>query len=110
MFTPSLFLGASLGRLFALGLGACGAHVDPGAYAVAGMAATCAATTHAPLMASVMLLELTNESTLMVPLLLAATIATITARALHRESLYTTELERRGVPWPPRVLDLDDGE
>jgi CIC family chloride channel protein len=108
VFTPSLFLGASLGRLLALGLVACGAHVEPGAFAVVGMAAMCEATTHAPLMASVMLLELTNESTLSVPLLLA-TIATMTARALNRESLYTVELERRGVPWPPRVIDLENG-
>ena len=59
VFTPTLFLGAALGRLVGLALTAAGAHVDGGAYAVAGMAAATAATTHAPLMASVMLLEIT---------------------------------------------------
>lgn len=100
VFTPSLLLGASLGHLVALLLAACGADVDPGAYAVAGMAATCAATTHAPAMACVMLLELTQDSALIVPLLLCSTIATITSRFIHRESLYTEELRRRGVTWP----------
>ncbi len=103
VFTPTLFLGAALGRLVGLALAAAGAHVDGGAYAVAGMAAATAATTHAPLMASVMLMEITEDSALIVPILLAATIATITARALHHESLYTEELRRRRVPWPSRA-------
>lgn len=103
VFTPALFLGASLGRLAALALAAAGAHVDPGAYAVAGMAAACAATTHAPLMASVMLLELTDDSSLIVPFLLASLVATVTSRLVARESLYTDELRRRNVPWPRTV-------
>jgi CIC family chloride channel protein len=114
VFTPTLFLGAALGRLVGLALTAAGAHVDGGAYAVAGMAAATAATTHAPLMASVMLLEITEDSSLIVPILLAATIATITARALHKESLYTEELRKRRVPWPTRpvpvpVTDVEGG-
>jgi CIC family chloride channel protein len=113
VFTPTLFLGASLGRLLALALVAVGVHVDGGAYAVAGMAAATAATTHAPLMASVMLLEITADAALIVPILLAATIATITARAIHRESLYTEELRKRRVFWPSRapvpVVDVEGG-
>lgn len=100
VFTPSLLLGAALGRLFALALAACGWHAIPGAYAVAGMAALCAATTHAPLMACVMVLELTDDSTLIVPVLLCTALATATARLVHRESLYTDELRRRGIAWP----------
>ncbi len=118
VFTPALFLGASLGRLVALGLAAAGLDVDPGAYAVVGMAAACAATTHAPLMATVMLLELTDDTTLIVPLLLAAVVATIVSRAVHRESLYTEELRRRNVSWarvsappePPPKQEVEGGE
>jgi CIC family chloride channel protein len=81
------------------------------------MAAACAATTHAPLMASVMLLELTGDSSLIVPLLLAALFATITSRFIHRESLYTEELRRRNVPWarvssppePPPPHEVEGG-
>jgi CIC family chloride channel protein len=100
VFTPTLFLGAALGRLVALALAAAGFGVDGGAYAIAGMAAATASTTHAPLMASVMLLEITEDSALIMPILLAAVVATITARALHHDSLYTDELRRRRVPWP----------
>ncbi|HTJ41215.1 MAG TPA: chloride channel protein [Kofleriaceae bacterium] len=113
VFTPTLFLGASLGRLLALALAGFGLHVDGGTYAVAGMAAATAATTHAPLMASVMLLEITADAALIVPILLAATIATITARSIHRESLYTEELRKRRVIWPSRapvpVVDVEGG-
>lgn len=117
VFTPALFLGASLGRLAALGLAAAGAHVDAGAYAVVGMAAVCAATTHAPLMAAVLVLELTDDSSLIVPLLLASVLATVTARFLHRDSLYTEELRRRNVPWarvaappePPPTHEVESG-
>jgi CIC family chloride channel protein len=100
VFTPTLFLGAALGRLVALALAAAGFGVDGGAYAICGMAAATASTTHAPLMASVMLLEITEDSALILPILLAAVVATITARALHHDSLYTDELRRRRVPWP----------
>jgi CIC family chloride channel protein len=104
IFTPTLFLGAALGRLVSLALLAAGVSVDGGAYAVAGMAAATASTTHAPLMASVMLLEITGDSALIVPILLAATVATITARTIRKESLYTEELRRRRVPWPTRPV------
>ncbi|MCE9574206.1 MAG: chloride channel protein [Deltaproteobacteria bacterium] len=104
VFTPALFLGAAAGRLVALGLVAVGIHVDGGACTVAGMAAACASTTHAPLMAAVMMLELTSDASLALPVLLASTIATLTARAIHRESLYTEELRRRRVVWPARLV------
>jgi len=110
VFTPTLFLGAALGQLTALALTACGAHVDGGAYAVAGMAAASASTTHAPLMASVMLLEITGDAQLIVPILLAASVGTITARMIHKESLYTEELRRRRVPWPTRPAPIPTAE
>jgi CIC family chloride channel protein len=115
VFTPALFLGAAVGRLIALGLVAVGVHIDGGACAVAGMAAACASTTHAPLMAAVMMLELTSDAALALPVLLASTIATLTARAIHRESIYTEELRRRRVVWPaslaspPAAEVVEDG-
>lgn len=102
VFTPALFIGAALGRLVASGLEATGVHTDPGAFAVVGMAATCAATTHAPLMASALLLELTNDSALILPILLSATAATLCSRRIHPHSLYTGELIRRRLAWPDR--------
>lgn len=106
VFTPALFLGAVLGRVLAIGFAAAGASGEPGAFALVGMAALCAATTHAPLMAAVLVFELSGDYGLALPLLTAAAIATALARRLRRDSLYTGELRRRGVDWaeaPARV-------
>jgi hypothetical protein len=84
-----------------------GASAPAGAYALVGMAALCAATTHAPLMAAVMVFELSGDYGLALPLLAAAMIATAVARRIRRDSLYTEELRRRGVGWseaPARVV------
>lgn len=100
-FTPSLFLGAALG-------GTTG-HVlhtlsperanAPGAYALVGMAALCAATTHAPLMAAVLVFELSGDYAIVLPLLLATATATIVSRRVHPTSIYMDELRRRGIAW-----------
>ncbi len=106
VFTPALFLGAVLGRLLGSGFAELGATAPAGAYALVGMAALCAATTHAPLMAAVMVFELSGDYGLALPLLAAAMLATALARRLRRDSLYTEELRRRGVGWseaPARV-------
>ncbi|HKE17225.1 MAG TPA: chloride channel protein [Kofleriaceae bacterium] len=106
VFTPGLFLGAVLGRLLGVAFAGAGAIAAPGAYALVGMAALCAATTHAPLMAAVLVFELSGDYGLALPLLAAAMIATAVSRRLHRDSLYTDELRRRRVSWyeaPARV-------
>ena len=107
MFTPSLFLGAALG-------GALG-HVvlrlsplsSPGAiaaYSLVGMAAMIAATTHAPIMATVLVFELSGDYAIVLPLLTACALATLVSRRLHHESIYTEELRRRGTRWEIRVI------
>lgn len=106
VFTPALFLGAVLGRLLGSGFAEVGATAPAGAYALVGMAALCAATTHAPLMSAVLVFELSGDYGLALPLLAAAMIATAIARRIRRDSLYTDELRRRGVGWseaPARV-------
>jgi CIC family chloride channel protein len=63
------------------------------------MAALCAATTHAPLMAAVLVFELTGDYSIVVPLLVATASATIVARRLKPTSIYMDEVERRGGGW-----------
>jgi CIC family chloride channel protein len=107
VFTPALFLGAVLGRLLGSGFAEIGATAPAGAYALVGMAALCAATTHAPLMAAVLVFELSGDYGLALPLLAAAMIATAISRRIRRDSLYTEELRRRGVSWseaPARMV------
>ena len=102
VFTATMLLGACVG-------GALGSvmHVSwwpfavgaAGGYALVGMAAAVAATTHAPLMATVMAFELSGDYAIVLPLLLATAVATLLARYLQTDSIYTAELKRRGVPW-----------
>jgi chloride channel protein, CIC family len=100
VFTPTLLVGGAVGFLFASGLGALGIQVGPaGGYALVGMAAASAATTHAPLMAAVLVFELSGDYAIVLPLVLATALATIVSRKLRRDSIYGAELRQRGVGW-----------
>jgi CIC family chloride channel protein len=99
VFTPTLFLGAALGGL----AGNLVHHVFPDAtggpssYALVGMGALLAATTHAPMTATVLIAELTGDYFVVLPQLLACSLAaTLTYRM---DSIYTRELRRRGINW-----------
>lgn len=99
IFAPSLFIGAAVGGSFGLMLHHMGL-VEQGsvsAYALVGMAATVAGTTHAPLTAIVILYEITREPRVILPVMFAAIVATIFAQRLCRDSIYTLKLRRRGV-------------
>ena len=101
VFAPSLFLGASVGGAFALLLNAMGL-LDAGgnvvaAYALVGMAAVVAASTHAPLTGIVILFELTRDYRVMLPVMFAAIVATAIAKLIMRDSIYTLKLRRRGI-------------
>ena len=97
VFTPTLFIGAMLGYAFG-GVTAAvlpGAHSDPGVYALTGMACLLAGTTHAPLMATMMVFEMTLDYNVVVPLLLGSAIAALVASRLSRASVYTEALQRK---------------
>lgn len=99
IFAPSLLLGATLGGAFGVTLHKMGLihHTHVSAYALVGMAALVAGTTHAPLTAIVMLYEMTREPKVVLPVMFAAIVATAGARLLLRDSIYTLKLRRRGV-------------
>ncbi|MEM8885207.1 MAG: chloride channel protein, partial [Planctomycetota bacterium] len=105
MFTPTLFAGAALGLAF----GAAGATFwpdivqDPHHYAVVGMAGAIAATTHAPIMAIILMFETTRETMLFVPMCVAAISATVTSRSLGIESIYMEPLKRKGIAVPEGI-------
>ena len=96
VFTPSLFVGATAGSVFAqiavlyLPLAWVG---DPRVLAVIGMAAVLAAVTHAPLMAIVMVLEMTNQFQLTVPAMLACGVAYAISTQLGGRPLYGNPIE-----------------
>ncbi|RMD64774.1 MAG: CBS domain-containing protein [Planctomycetota bacterium] len=100
IFAPSLFMGASVGGLFGAALGALGLLPQggsPAAYALVGMAAVVAGATHAPLTAILIIFEITRDVYVLLPIMLAAVLATATAQLLLRDSIYTLKLRRRGV-------------
>jgi len=93
VFTPTLFVGACLGSLFGSGMQAIwpGEHLAPDAFVVVGMGALLAATTHAPIMAIIMLFELTLDYQLILPLMLACVVAHYTCLAFEKDSIYSAK-------------------
>jgi CIC family chloride channel protein len=92
VFTPSLLVGGGVGLLWGHGVAALlGTSSPVGSYALVGMAAAVAAMTHAPLMAAVLVFELSGDYAIVLPLVLATAIATSIARLLQPDSIYTAE-------------------
>ncbi len=123
VFTPSLFIGAALGGAVghaAARIAASNTLDAVQGYALIGMAAMTAATTHAPIMAAVMVFELSGDYAIALPLLIATSVATILSRWLRTDSIYSDELRRHGRAWDitidgrqmrrPTPVDSNGGE
>ena len=99
-FMPSLFMGAAVGAGFArLVEPIWPLEIQPGAFAVVGMAAMFAVVGRAPLTAILIVFEVTgaNEYRLILPLMLTATLGTFLAERLSQDSVYTLALRHRGI-------------
>jgi CIC family chloride channel protein len=99
VMTPTLFLGAALGGVFGLytlqeqwHLG-----IPVGVFALVGMSGMLAATTHSPLLAMIMVFEISLNYNLMPALMIASAIATLVARQVHSSNIYTEALYARGM-------------
>ncbi|MDQ2735211.1 MAG: chloride channel protein, partial [Pseudomonadota bacterium] len=96
MFTPSLFVGATAGSLLAqaaalwLPVTIVG---DSRVLAIIGMASVLAAVTHAPLMAIVMVLEMTQQFQLTAPVMLACGVAYAVSTQFGARPLYGNPIE-----------------
>jgi len=89
LFTPTLTLGALLGGLLGYVWGWFWPGVPPGLFAVVGAAAVLAASTHGPISAIVLVLELTGrDRSIILPLVLAVGTATLVARTIDPRSIY----------------------
>jgi CIC family chloride channel protein len=89
LFTPSLALGALLGGVLGMAWSWIWPGVPPGLYAVVGAAAMLAATTHGPISAVVLVMELTGrDRSFILPLLIAVVTATVVSRTLDARSIY----------------------
>ena len=96
IFTPTLFFGAVVGCLFGQLAQALwpAATSAPFAYAIVGMGAFLAAATSAPLMAILMIFEMTLSYQVMLPLILSCVIAYFVARSVDEQSMYEITIRR----------------
>jgi CIC family chloride channel protein len=99
VFLPSLYLGAVAGGLYGTGLHELAPDLtaSSGAYALVGMGGVLAAATHSPITALLLLIEVTGDYRIVLPVMLAVTLATLVSRALEQNSIYTLALGRRGI-------------
>jgi chloride channel protein, CIC family len=99
VFTPTLFLGASLGAWFGTTLHVlkAGHDLPVAAFTVVGMGSMLAATTRSPLLAIIMIFEISLDYSIMLPLMLACVVSIIVASRFVAESVYTEPLRRKGL-------------
>lgn len=96
IFAPML----ALGTLFGMCFGSLsqsllpGLDIQPGTFAIAGMGALFAATVRAPLTGIILVIEMTNNYLLILPLLITCLGATMVAQALGGKPLYGQLLAR----------------
>ena len=95
VFGPTLFVGACAGMAF-------GQLIQPwsasaaAVYGVIGMGAAFAAASRAPLTAVFIIIEMTRQYSLILPMMLAVAIATGLSLFMTRSTIYTQKLHRRG--------------
>ena len=96
VFTPTLFVGAAMGYLVGLGVHYLlpGGTSEPFAYAIVGMGAFLAAATSAPLMAILMIFEMTLSYQVVLPLMLSCVIAYVVAHSIDETSMYDITIKR----------------
>jgi chloride channel protein, CIC family len=101
VFTPTLLIGATVGgavaKIFHLAIPAIEAPV--GGYALLGMGGLMAAVTRAPLLATIMIFELTQNTAVLLPMMVVSVLAIVSARAFEEDSIYVQGLRSAGVVW-----------
>ncbi|WP_284947780.1 chloride channel protein [Acidisoma cladoniae] len=102
VFSPSLYIGATLGAAFAsiVTMLFPGAPVSLPAFAMVGMGAMVGGGTGAAMTAVTMIFEMTRDYNIVLPMILAVALALGVRRMVSRENLYTLKLVRRGHPIP----------
>ncbi|HVX78294.1 MAG TPA: chloride channel protein [Bradyrhizobium sp.] len=98
IFSPSLYLGATLGAAVAAVTSQILPHsgVSPSSAAIIGMAAIVGAGTGGVMTAIVMVFEMTRDYAIIIPVIVAVALAAGVRRALIGETIYTVKLRHRG--------------
>jgi chloride channel protein, CIC family len=102
VFSPSLFMGATLGGGFAALLNAVGLPIQLSipAFAIVGMGAMVGGGTGAVMTAVTMIFEMTLDYSIVMPMIVAVAMSLGTRRLLSAETIYTLKLVRRGKSIP----------
>jgi CIC family chloride channel protein len=102
IFSPSLFMGATLGAAFASLIGAVlpGVALSLPAFAMVGMGAMVGGGTGAAMTAVTMTFEMTRDYSIVLPMILAVALSLGVRRLLSQENIYTMKLVRRGHAMP----------
>jgi CIC family chloride channel protein len=98
IFSPSLFMGATLGAAFGgfVNLVYPMHGVDPVTCAIIGMAAMVGGGTGAAMTAVTMIFEMTRDYDIIMPIIVAVALSIGVRRLLSRENIYTIKLVARG--------------
>jgi chloride channel protein, CIC family len=98
IFSPSLFMGATVGGAFAALLSALPLPfaVSIPSFAMVGMGAMVGGGTGAVMTAVTMIFEMTRDYDIVMPMILAVAMSVGVRRLLSRENIYTLKLYRRG--------------
>lgn len=101
VFAPSLFTGAMLGNAFGSVVHALFPSwtASSAAYGLVGMAAVFAAAAEAPITSIMIVFEMSNDYTIILPLMVCTVIATILGRRMLGSTIYEMKLVRRGIDW-----------
>ncbi|GLS92176.1 ClC family H(+)/Cl(-) exchange transporter [Psychromonas marina] len=96
VFAPTLALGTLFGMLFGLAAQSLFPHLvtDAGTFAIAGMGGLFAATVRAPITGILLVIEMTSNYEMILPLIVTCLGATMVAQSLGGRPIYTQLLER----------------
>lgn len=99
VFAPSLFVGAMAGATFGHGVHALLPDMTASAetYAVVGMGAVAGAVMQAPLTNILMLFEMTNDYTIILPIMITCIVSAYTFRGFNKNSIYIQYLLNKGI-------------
>ena len=101
VFTPSLLVGATVGGIVAKLVHAALPHLSApvGGYALLGMGGMMAGVTRAPLLAVIMIFELTQNTAVLLPMMVVSVVAVAAAKLLQKDSMYVASLRSAGIVW-----------
>jgi CIC family chloride channel protein len=99
VFAPSLFMGAGLGGAFGLVFFTVLPFEvpEPMAFALVGMAALFAGAARTPITCVVIMMEITDDYHMILPLMVAVSASYLVASFVEKESIYTMKLARQGI-------------